>query len=152
MCLCLIVYSLERMEAEDLANAIADLDRREQVLLMELEDVLTDVTTPESSDVDEDEVDEEDLPQVRDVLLRVESLPRRRTGYSSLYESEAYRSKAKLKVRFVKNLIRTVHLRPLMMSVAYVQSLERVEVTYPDDGGRKGLNSLIALHNIIRND
>jgi len=39
-----------------------------------------------------------------------------------------------------------------MMSVAYVQSLERVEVTYPDDGGREGLNSLIALHNVIIND
>jgi len=73
-------------------------------------------------------------------------------GYSSLYESDAYKSKAKLKIRFVKNLIRTVHLRPLMISVAYVQSLERVEETYPDDGGRKGLNSLIALHNLLRHD
>ena len=73
MCLCSIVYSLERMEAEDLANAIADLDRREQVLLMELEDVLTDVTTPESSDVDEDakghREDEEQMKKQRQKSL-----------------------------------------------------------------------------------
>ena len=140
------------MEAEDLAEAIADLDQRERVLLMELEDVLTDVSTPDTSDVEDDEVEEVELPQVREALLRVESIPRRRTRYSGLYESEEYRSKAQLKLRFVKNLIRTVHLRPLMMSVAFVRSLERVEETYPDDGGRKGLNSLIALHNILVND
>ena len=140
------------MEAEDLAEAIVDLDRRERVLLMELEDVLTDVSTPDTSDVEDDEVEEVELPQVREVLLRVESLPRRWTRYSGLYESEEYRRKASLKLRFVKNLVRTVHLRPLMMSIAFVRSLERVEDTYPDDGGRKGLNSLIALHNILVND
>ena len=140
------------MEAEDLAEAIANLDRRERALVMELKDVLTDVSTPESSDVEDDEVEEVELAQVRDALLRVEPLPRRWTEYSSLYESEEYRSKAKLKIRFVKNLIRTVCLSPLMMSIAFVQSLERVEMTYPDDGGREGLNSLIALHNIIMND
>ena len=140
------------MEAENLAEAIADLDRRERVLIMELEDVLTDVSTPETSDVEDDEVEEVELPQVREALLRVESLPRRWTSYSGLYESEEYRSKAQLKLRFVKNLVRTVRLRPLMMSVAFVRSLERVEETYPDDGGRKGLNSLIALHNIIVNE
>jgi hypothetical protein len=142
----------EKMEAEDLAEAIADLDRRERVLLMELEDVLTDVSTPETSDVEDDEIEEVELPQVREALLRVESLPRRWTRYSGLYESEEYRTKAQLKLRFIKNLVRTVHLRPLMMSVAFVRSLERVEETYPDDGGRKGLNSLIALHNILVND
>ena len=137
------------MEGEDLAEAIADLDRRERVLLMELEDVLTDVSTPDASDVEGDEVEEVELPQVREALLRVESLPRRWTRYSSLYECVEFRRKAQLKLRFVKNLVRTVHLRPLMMSVAFVRSLERVEETYPDDGGRKGLNSLIALHNIL---
>ena len=140
------------MEAEDLAVAIADLDHREGVLVMQLEDVLTDVSTPESSDVEDDEVEEVELPQVRDVLLRVEPLPRRWTRYSALYESEEYRSKANLKIRFVKNLIRTVRLRSLMMTGAFLQSLERVEMTYPDDGGREGLNTLIALHNVIMNN
>jgi hypothetical protein len=82
----------------------------------------------------------------------VESFPRRWTEYASLYENEDYRSKAKLKIRFAKKLIRTVNLRPLMMSLAFVRSLERVELTYPDDGGREGLNSLVAMHNIIIND
>ncbi len=119
---------------------------------MELKDVLTDISTPESSDVEDDEVEEVELPQVRDALMQVDSFPRRWTEYSSLYENEDYRSKAKLKIRFAKKLIRTVHLRPLMMSLAFVRSLERVELTYPDDGGREGLNSLVAMHNVIIND
>ena len=139
------------MEAEDLAAEIADLDRRERILVMELKDVLTDISTPESSDVEDDEVEVE-LPQIRAGLMRVEPLPRRWTEYSGLYESEDYRAKAKLKVRFAKNLIRTVHLGPLMMSLAFARSLERVELTYPDDRGRVGLNSLVAMHNIIIND
>jgi hypothetical protein len=140
------------MEAEDLAAEIAVLDRRERTLIMELKDVLTDITTPDSSDVEDDEVEEVELPQVRAGLMRVEPLPRRWTEYSGLYESEDYRTKAKLKVRFAKNLIRTVHLGPLMMSLAFARSLERVELTYPDDGGRIGLNSLVAMYNIIIND
>ena len=113
----MLVSGSEKMEAEDLAEAIADLDRRERVLVMELKDVLTDVSTPESSDVEDDEVEEVELPQVRAALQHVEPLPRHWTEYSGLYESEEYRSKAKLKIRFVKKLVRTVHLRPLMMSI-----------------------------------
>ena len=150
--LSLCVITLFKMENDNLTEAIAYLDRRERVLIMELKDVLTDIPTPESSDVEDDEVEEVEMPQVRDALMRVEPFPRRWTEFANLYEDEAYRSKAKLKVRFLKNLIRTVHLRPLMTSLAFVRSLERVELTYPDDGGRKGLNSLVALHNNIIND
>ncbi len=138
------------MEANDLAAVIADLDRRERVLIMELKDVLTDISTPESSDVEDDVVEEVELPRVCDALLRVETFPRCWTEYCGLYENEDYRSKAKLKVRFVKKLIRTVHLGPLMMSPDFIQSLQRVELTYPDDGGREGLNSLVAMHNVIK--
>jgi hypothetical protein len=37
-----------------------------------------------------------------------------------------------------------------MMSQNYIQSLQRVESTYPDDGGRAGINSLVAIHNVIK--
>ena len=44
------------MEAVNLAEAIADLDRQERLLTLELMDVLTDIATPEASDAEaEDE-------------------------------------------------------------------------------------------------
>ncbi len=50
------------MEADNLAEVIADLDRRERILIMELKDVLTDTATPDSSDVEDNEVEELELP------------------------------------------------------------------------------------------
>ncbi len=84
--------------------------------------------------------------------MQVDSSPRRWTEYSELYQHEDYRSKAKLKVRFAKKLVKTIHLGPLMMSQEFIQSLQRVELTYPDNGGREGLNTLVAIHNVIINE
>jgi len=139
------------MEAVNLAEAIADLDRQERLLTLELMDVLTDIATPESSDAEAENVEDEesDLAQVRDTLLQVDSIPRRYTEYSELYQRAEYRSKAKLKVRFAKKLVKSVRLEPLMAGPSLVQSLNRVESTYPDDGGRDGINLLVAIHNVI---
>ena len=153
------VYSLRvyysvvfKMEAEQYAEAIANLERRERILIMELKDVLTDISTPDSSDVEDNEVKEIELPQVRDALMRVVSSPLRWTEYSGLYELAEYRAKAKLKVRFAKKLVKTVQLGPLLMSQDFITSLQRVELTYPDDGGRTSLNSLVAIHNLIKSE
>jgi len=142
------------MEADNLAEVIADLDCQEQILTMELMDVLTDIATPDSSDVEveDEEVEETELPQVRDALMQVESSPSRWTEYSELYQRADYRAKAKFKVWYTKKLVKTVHLGPTMTSQNYIQSLLRVESTYPDDGGRVGINSLVAIHNVIKND
>jgi len=139
------------MEAVNLAEAIADLDRQERLLTLELMDVLTDIATPEVSDDETEgvEVEESDLASVRDTLTRVDPIPRRFTEYSELYQRAEYRSKAKLKVRFAKNLIKSVRLEPLMAGPNLVESLNRVVSTYPDDGGREGINLLVAIHNII---
>ena len=141
------------MEAEDLVEAIADLDRQERTLTLELMDVLTDIETPDSSDaeVEYEEVEETDLPQVRDTLMRVESSPLHWAEYSELYQRAEYRLKAKLKVRLAKKMAKTVQLKPMMSSPGFVQSLQRVESTYPDDGGRVGINTLVAIHNAIKN-
>ena len=66
------------MEAVNLAEAIADLDRQERLLTLELMDVLTDIATPEASDVETEdmEAEESDLAQVRDTLTRVDPIPR----------------------------------------------------------------------------
>jgi len=134
------------MEADNLAETIADLDRQERLLTMELMDVLTDIATPEASDAEAEELD---LPQVRDTLMQVDSFPRRYTEYSELYQRVEYRTKAKLKVRFAKKLVKSVRLGPLMTGPSFAQSLNRVESTYPDDGGRDGINLLVAIHNVV---
>jgi len=139
------------MEAVNLAEAIADLDRQERLLTLELMDVLTDIATPDASDTESEdtEPEESDLIQVRDNLLQVDAIPRRYTEYSELYQREEYRSKAKLKVRFAKRLVKTSRLEPLMTSPNLITSLDRVQSIYPDDGGREGINLLVAIHNII---
>jgi len=132
------------MEAVDLAEAIADLDRQERLLTLELMDVLTDIATPEVSDAEADDegVEETDLANVRGSLMQVDSFPRRYVEYSELYLRAEYRLKAKLKVRFAKKVMKSVRLGPLMAGPNFVESLNRVESTYPDDGGRDGINLL----------
>ncbi len=74
------------MEAINFTEAIADLDRQERLLTLELMDVLTDIATPDASDAEAEdtEAEETDLIQVRDTLLQVDSIPRRHTEYSEL--------------------------------------------------------------------
>jgi hypothetical protein len=139
------------MEAVNLAEAIADLDRQERLLTLELKDVLCDIATPEASDTEADNEgnQETDLSNVRGSLMQVDSFPRRHTEYSELYQRAEYRLKAKLKVRFAKKLLKSVRLEPLMSGSNFIESLNRVESTYPDDGGREGINLLVAIHNIV---
>jgi len=139
------------MEAVNLAEAIADLDRQERLLTLELLDVLTDISTPDASDAETEatEAEETDLGPVRDTLMQVDPIPRRYTEYSELYQRVEYRSKAKRKVRFAKRLVKSARLEPLMTGPNFVASLNRVQTTYPDDGGREGINLLVAIHNVI---
>ncbi len=141
------------MEAVNLVEAIADLDRQERLLTLELKDVLTDIATPEVSDteVDTEDIVETDLANVRDSLMQVDSFPRRYTEYSELYQRAEYRLKSKLKVRFAKKLLKSIRLEPLMAGPNFNEALNRVESTYPDDGGREGINLLVAIHNIVIN-
>ena len=140
------------MEAVNLAEAIADLDRQERILTLELMDVITDIETPDASDAEaeDEEAEELELPEIRNTLMQVDSFPRRYTEYSELYQRADYRSKAKLKVRFAKKLVRSVHLGPIMTGPGFIHALQRVESTYPDDGGRVGINTLVAIHNVIK--
>ncbi len=54
------------MEAINLAEAIADLDRQERLLTLELLDVLTDIATPDVSDTETEgmEAEESDLAPI----------------------------------------------------------------------------------------
>ncbi len=52
-----------------------ELDRRERELQMELLDVLTDIATPDNSDVEGEDVEELIMPAARQALLDTRSSP-----------------------------------------------------------------------------
>jgi len=110
---------------------LLSLERQEQILQMELLDVLTDLSTPDNSDAEGEEIDERVLPTVRQALLEVKTCPTRWTQYAQLYQCQTYKAKAEKKVRKMK------------------KALQLIEEVYPDDGGRAGINSLVACHHVI---
>jgi hypothetical protein len=82
------------MEADKFKYRINLCNSRIRQLTLELLDVLTDVNTPDNSDVEGDEVDEPLFQGVRQVLLQVEAIPTRPTAYLELYGKEWYCAKA----------------------------------------------------------
>jgi len=85
------------MEADKFKYRINLCDSQIRQLTLELMDVLTDVNTPDNSDVEGDEVDEPLFLGVRQVLLQVEAIPTRPTAYSELYGKEWYCAKSEKK-------------------------------------------------------
>ena len=73
------------MELDKIDLEITEIDITVTKMELELKDVLSQVETPENSDVEGDEVDEVAFAGPREALLNVEALPRRETSYSSLY-------------------------------------------------------------------
>ncbi len=130
-------------------DELEDLDRRERWLMMELQDVLTDIATPDSSDVEGDKIEEVAMPQVRNALLRAESQPRHWTTYQRLYDDPDYVRKANMKVRLVKNMVRRHPIASVVLTQQFATALQRIDSTYPDDGGCIGLNSLVAFYNVV---
>jgi len=135
--------------AGNLSKELQELDRQERELRMELLDVLTDITTPDNSDVEGEEVEELTMPAARQALLDARSFPTRWTPYSELYRSQVYREKAARKVRVMKKMIKRHAMAELLMNQHFTTALNQIEQVYPDDGGRTGLNSLVACHHVI---
>ena len=69
---------------------IQECDREIKQLELELLDVLTNVATPDNSDVEGEEVPEPYLQGVKQTLLNVEAIPVRETAYSELYLCPGY--------------------------------------------------------------
>jgi hypothetical protein len=132
------------------SREMQELEREERKLQMELLDVLTDITTPESSDVEGEDVEELLMPAARQALLDTRTCPIRWTLYSELYQSRSYREKAAKKVRMAKRMIKKVTVAEVMMTQQFTAALNQIELNYPDDGGRTGLNSLVACHHVIK--
>jgi len=87
---------------------------------MELLDVLTDIATPDNSDVKGEEVEELTMPAVMQALLNVQTYPTRWTPYMELYQCQVYKAKADKKVRKMKNLIKRCALAELKTLVRAV--------------------------------
>ena len=135
--------------AGNLSKELQELDRQERQLRMELLDVLTDITTPDNSDVEGEEVEDLTMPAAKQALLDARSFPTRWTPYSELYRSQVYREKAAKKVRVMKKMIKRHTMAELLMNQHFTTALNQIEQVYPDDGGRTGLNSLVACHHVI---
>ncbi len=135
--------------AGNLSKELQELDRQERQLRMELLDVLTDITTPDNSDVEGEEVEDLTMPAAKQALLDARPFPTRWTPYSELYRSQVYREKAARKVRVMKKMIKRHTMAELLMNQHFTTALNQIEQVYPDDGGRTGLNSLVACHHVI---
>ena len=154
-------FDLNNIQAE-LNNIEPDLALQEQLLAISaeedriqlvLQDILTDLTTPENSDEDED------LPEIesRSILTNnisplfermkaADIVPNEDAVYSSLYEEEAYSRKARRKLRKMRKSLRDCHLNIVVCDGRFQTEVNRVRNLYPDLGGRVGLDLLVALH------
>ena len=117
-------------QIEDINGQIEDLRRREQELEKVLEDVLTDVTSPEVSDEDEEIV--EPMEQVNgeaavlfQQLKMVQVVPTEGTSYFDLYEQPAYKRRAIRKIKKMKRVLHEVRFN--------VRLLRTTAITSPKD-------------------
>ncbi len=137
---------------EKLTIEIKDLGEQINNLEMEVFDVLTNVETPESSDVEGEEVDEPEFRGPKQALLEVETLPQRETTYSPRYRCPYYRMRAERKVKLMKEEIKKNSLARVLLDPEFPIILENVQTVYPDDGGRRYINSLVVCHTILKPD
>jgi hypothetical protein len=133
----------------EIDRRIADIRRQLADHELEVQDVLACVDTPESSDVEGEEVDEPEVADSRGDLFRVEALPQRETAYSPLYSQPQYKEKAERKVRLMKEEVRKNYVSVILLNPEFPIILDDIRAQYPDDGGRIFINSLVACHIIL---
>lgn len=143
---------MEQIILDKVNYEIRDIKRQMKTLDLEMKDVLTCVETPESSDVEGDDVDEPEVDGPHNVLLRVEAVPQRETEYSSLYLNQRYSENAEKKVRLMKEEIKKNLISEILLNPEFPDILDDIRETYPDDGGRNFINSLVACHIILTPD
>ena len=143
---------MDRIVLDKLNHEIGDIKQQLKTLDLEMKDVLTCVETPESSDVEGDEVDEPEADGPRNILLQVEAIPQREAEFSALYLNQRYRENAEKKVRLMKEEVRKNFISEILLNPEFPDILDDIQETYPDDGGRHFINSLVACHIILTPD
>ena len=112
-------------------------------------DILSAVETPDTSDVEGEEIDEPLFRGYKQIYLSVEAVPSRKTSYSNLYEFPKYRAKAELKVRRMKAEVKKRGLSETRNIPEFNRIVDGLEKLYRDDGGRRMIAFLVACHKIF---
>ena len=137
------------------------LNAMSQQMDMELQDVLTDVETPTTSD-DEDEDPETPLlhpPEsarimelLQNMICATHTSVTANTPYAPLYKQYQYKKNVNKKIKKMTKNARKCKFEVIYNDNLFWLHLERLESTYKNDGGRTFLNYLVALHCYLTNE
>ena len=137
------------------------LNAMDQQMDMELQDVLTDVVTPTTSD-DEDEEPETPLLHppnsarimelFQNMLCATHTSVTANTPYEPLYKQYQYKRNVNKKIKKMKQNARKCNFEAIYNDNAFWLQLERIQDTYKNNGGRTFLNYLVALHCYLTNE
>ena len=138
---------------ELIQNEIDRLDVEERKLELELKDVLTDISTPPTSD-DESEDEDEDIhveqnPIIdlfKSSILSASVFPTAYCEYIERYQDPQYRRNALKKQKELRRFVKSTDMEAVMANPDYLTHLNRIRRTYPDHGGRELLNELVAVY------
>jgi len=126
-----------------------------QQMDMELQDVLTDVQTPPTSD-DEDEDPETPLLHppnsarimelFQNMLSGTYTSVTANTPYEPLYKQYQYKRNVNKKIKKMKKMAQKCKFEDIYNNNLFWLHLERIQDTYENNGGRTFLNYLVALY------
>ena len=131
-------------ERAQLIAEIAKIEYQERRVTLELEDVFTDVSTPEASDSEEEQNEEQNLPDHQ--LFEAETRPNQDVLYSQLYCEAPYRHNVNIKMRKMKKVFAGESLTDAQTTARYQEEYHLLRETYPEDGQRTQLFYLIAFY------
>lgn len=149
-----------RSNIEILQDEIDEITRQEQRIEMELQDVLTDVTTPENSDTEDElnaipinaadlgqnEPNYEAAQEQLGEFLAARVTPTSEVPFSTLYSNPQYVRNAKRKLKKLKRIARRANFGKAFSEKRFWRQYSRVRDLYPHHGGREDLNGLVALY------
>ena len=131
---------------------MAHCEEQEDRLQVELEDVIVEVDTPDTSD-DEDirlvRLHHEQNQIVRlfkNAILTADFQPTEMCNFFERYEDPQYRRQIIKKIRKVKRIVKRADVERVVNNPRYHDELRRIQTMYPSHGGRAMLNELIAIY------
>jgi hypothetical protein len=119
---------------------------------LELLDVLTDVDTPNTTDNEDEDTPLLHPPTTRCIVELFQTILNvnaetvsESTSYAELYRQDCYKKKVIKKIKKMKKNARKCDFESVYYSNSFWEHYGRIRETYKDDGGRPGLNYLVAL-------
>ena len=147
---------VKNFNMENLQEQIEALAKHERNLEMELKDVLTDVSTPENSDEEGEEVEfhqerSEIARLFKDCILNAVGEPTRMCNFIMRFQDREYRERTARKMKKIKKIVKMADIERVLEDPRYLDELRRIGQTYPNHGGREFLNELVAVYCILDN-